>query len=99
MSNKFNSEPRLILAHKCNVNVNMLASQLIEQLQKLIDIYGDGDVDYDTDFDGNEYVFFRAYRMETPEEVKIRYDRETTRHRKDMEREREIYERLKEKYG
>ncbi len=68
MTNKFDSEPRLILAHKCNidVNINMLASQLVEQLQKLIDEHGDGKVDCD---------------------------------RKDMERERETYERLKEKYG
>jgi hypothetical protein len=99
MVKRFDKNPVLIMGHRCNVDVYMLASELIKQLQKLIDEHGDGNVDYDEDYDGNRYLEFRSYRMETPKEAKIRYDKEIALHKKDMEREKETYERLKKKYG
>lgn len=99
MTNKFDPNPILVKGHECTVDVYMLASELINQLQKLIDTHGDGNVDYDIDYDGNKYVVFRSYRRETLKEAKIRYDKEIALHKKDMEREKETYERLKKKYG
>jgi len=99
MTNKFDPNPILVKGHECTVDVYMLASELIKQLRKLIDNYGDGNVDYDIDYDGNKYVVFRSYRMETSKEAKARYDKEIALHKKDMEREKETYERLKKKYG
>lgn len=99
MTNRFDPNPILVKGHECIIDVDMRASELINHLQKLIDAHGDGNVDYDEDYDGNKYLAFTSYRMETLKEAKIRYNKEIARHEKDMEREKETYERLKKKYG
>ena len=65
----------------------------MKKLQDLIEKYGDSDLDLSDD--GIPYLVFRAYRMETPEETRIRYSEHRARVLEDSRRK---YEQLKKMF-
>jgi hypothetical protein len=70
------TDPIKVKDHVQAINVRYTdAESLIKQLQELIKNYGNGDITMEHfNYDDEQDVVYKTYRMETPEETKIRYD-------------------------
>ncbi len=95
------TDPIKVLAVEEEIYVRYAKAEIVmKQLQDLIEKYGDSDLDLSDD--GIPYLVFRAYRMETPEETKIRYNEHRARVLEDrarvLEDSRRKYEQLKKMF-
>jgi hypothetical protein len=69
------------------------AISVVKHLQRLINTHGNGDINMEyLNYDDEKDVVFTTHRMETPEEAKIRYDKQRKQR---MKYARQDYETLK----
>jgi len=88
------TDPIKVKDHVEAINVRYTdAESLVKQLQNLIKIHGNGGINLEHfNYDDEQDVVYTTYRMETPEETKIRYDERRARI---MRNARQDYDRLK----
>lgn len=92
------TDPIKVKDHVETINVRYSkAVDVLRHLQRLINNHGNGDINMEyVNYDDEKEVVFTSYRMETPEETKIRYESQRENRlrnaRKDYESLKKIFE-------